>query len=80
MLLEDYDAVPVSRQSAHKKLPIDLLWESNAVEDRNGIEYVENVFRLLKAYPETVLTAMMTEQAKASGCLTQNERKRKKFG
>ncbi len=34
--LEEYDAVSVSRQNAHKKLPIDLLWESNVVEDRYG--------------------------------------------
>ena len=77
--LEHYDAVSVSRQNAHGKLPIDLLWESNAVEDRNGLEYVETVFRLLKAYPETVMTGMMNERSKSGGCLVQNKRKRK-FG
>ena len=83
MLLEDYGAVSVSRQNTYKKLPIDLLWESNEVDDRNrdGLEYVENVFRLLKAYPETVTTAIiMNEQAKAGGCLAHDTRKRKKFG
>ena len=54
-LLEEYDAVSVSRRNAHKKIPIDLLWESNVVEDRYGNGYVENVFRLLKAYPEIVI-------------------------
>ena len=78
-LLEAYDAVSVSHQNAHKKLPIDLLWESGEVEDRNGREYVENVFRLLKAYPETVITATMKEQVKAGDYSPQNSRKRK-FG
>eukprot|EP00985_Skeletonema_marinoi_P006702 scaffold2911_cov73-Skeletonema_marinoi.AAC.3 len=55
MLLEKYDAVSVSKQNAHGKLPIDLLWESNEVEDRGSVEYTESVFRLLAAYPETVM-------------------------
>ena len=55
MLLDKFDAVSVSTRNAQKKLPIDLLWESNAVEDRQSVEYTENVFRLLKAYPETVM-------------------------
>lgn len=29
-------------------LPIDLLWESNGVEDKECVEY-------MKAYPETVM-------------------------
>ena len=33
LLLEKYDAVSVSKRNAQKKLPIELLWESNAVED-----------------------------------------------
>ena len=68
-LLGDHDAVSVSRQNAHGKLPIDLLWGSSAVEDRDGREYVEIIFRLLKAYPETVMIAMMKEQGKAGGKL-----------
>ncbi len=41
--------------------------------DRDGNEYTENVFRLLKAYPETetVITAMMNEKAKVGGCFAQ---------
>ena len=54
MLLEKYDAASVSKRNAHKKLPIDLLWESNEVLDREGIEYIDSVIRLLKAYPETL--------------------------
>ena len=33
LLLEKYDAVSVSNRNDHKKLPIDLLWEINGVED-----------------------------------------------
>eukprot|EP00984_Skeletonema_dohrnii_P017704 scaffold8135_cov127-Skeletonema_dohrnii-CCMP3373.AAC.6 len=55
LLLDKYDAVSVSKRNAQKKLPIDLLWDSNAVEDRDSVEYTESVFRLLKAYPETVM-------------------------
>ncbi len=42
--------------------------------DRDGNEYTENVFRLLKAYPETVITAMMMMNEKAKvlgGCFAQ---------
>ncbi len=52
--LDEFDAVSVSKRNAEKKLPIDLLWESNAVEDGECVEFTECVFRLLKAYPETV--------------------------
>ena len=53
------------------KLPIDLLWESNAVEDRESEEYTESVFRLLRAYPKTVLNSnvdILTGQAKLGVC------------
>jgi len=54
MLLETYDALSVSKQNIHNKLPIDLLWESSGVEDRESIEYTDSVFQLLKAYPEVI--------------------------
>ncbi|KAK1734168.1 hypothetical protein QTG54_015171 [Skeletonema marinoi] len=54
LLLEKYEAVSVSKRNAQKKVPIDLLWESNE-EDRESVEYTESVFRLLKAYPETLM-------------------------
>jgi ankyrin repeat protein len=65
LLLGKYDAVSVSMRNGHKKLPIDLLLESNEVEDRDNesIEYTESVFRLLKAYPETVMN-ILTGQVK----------------
>eukprot|EP00984_Skeletonema_dohrnii_P000719 scaffold212_cov108-Skeletonema_dohrnii-CCMP3373.AAC.16 len=59
LLLENYDATFVSKRNAQKKLPIDLLWESNAVGDRESVDYTASVFRLLKSYPETVLITMM---------------------
>eukprot|EP00984_Skeletonema_dohrnii_P018808 scaffold8881_cov93-Skeletonema_dohrnii-CCMP3373.AAC.1 len=79
LLLEEYDAVSVSKRNAHKKLPIDLLWESNAVEDRESIEYTESVFRLLKAYPEMVMNYNldMKQQGTSDRCSTQNGKKRK---
>jgi len=55
LLLDKYDAVSVSKRNAQKKLPIDILWDSNAVVNRESVEYTESVFRLLKAYPETVM-------------------------
>ncbi len=69
LLLGKYDAVSVSKRNGHKKLPIDLLWESNEVEERGreSIEYTESVFRLLKAYPETVMNCnvnILTGQVK----------------
>ena len=51
LLLEKYDAASVSKTNAQGKLPVDLLWDSNEVEDRESLEYTESVFRLLKAYP-----------------------------
>mmetsp|Transcript_6213 Transcript_6213/g.13127 ORF Transcript_6213/g.13127 Transcript_6213/m.13127 type:complete len:83 (-) Transcript_6213:120-368(-) len=79
MLLEKYGAVSVSKWNAQKKLPIDLLWDSNAVEDRESVAYTESVFRLLKAYPETMMNYNVDkkQQAKSGGCSPQNERKRK---
>eukprot|EP00985_Skeletonema_marinoi_P018095 scaffold10048_cov66-Skeletonema_marinoi.AAC.3 len=79
MLLETYNAVSVSRRNARKKLPIDLLWESNVVEDRDGIVYTESVFRLLKAYPEIVMDSNMDMKQPAAADATQNGKKRK-FG
>eukprot|EP00984_Skeletonema_dohrnii_P034578 scaffold33595_cov95-Skeletonema_dohrnii-CCMP3373.AAC.3 len=79
MLLETYDAISVSRRNARKKLPIDLLWESNVVEDRDGIAYTESVFRLLKAYPEIVMDYNEDMKQPAAADATQNGKKRK-FG
>ncbi len=55
LLLEKYGAVSVSKRNLQNKLPIELLWENNSVEEhREGVEYMGIVFRLLKGYPETL--------------------------
>eukprot|EP00985_Skeletonema_marinoi_P018455 scaffold10306_cov75-Skeletonema_marinoi.AAC.16 len=79
LLLEKYDAISVSKRSTHGKLPIDLLWESNVVEDRESIEYTESVFRLLKAYPEMVMNYNGNMKQPADADANQNGKKRK-FG
>jgi ankyrin repeat protein len=51
LLIEKYGALSVSKQNAHGQLPIDLLFASNVVSDREGVEYTESIFRLLRVYP-----------------------------
>eukprot|EP00984_Skeletonema_dohrnii_P017202 scaffold7783_cov85-Skeletonema_dohrnii-CCMP3373.AAC.3 len=77
LLLETYDALSVSKRNAHGKLPIDLLWESSEVLDRESTEYTESVFRLLKVYPETVMNIGIKKYQSASA--SRNGKKRK-FG
>ena len=83
MLLEKYDAVSISKQNAKGKLPLDLLLESNEVVDRESIEYTESIFRLLRAYPETVMNYNVhvneEEGASASNddCSTHNNKRRR---
>eukprot|EP00985_Skeletonema_marinoi_P018443 scaffold10306_cov75-Skeletonema_marinoi.AAC.4 len=79
LLLETYDALSVSKRNAHGKLPIDLLWESSEVLDRESTEYTESVFRLLKVYPETVLNIGIKKYQSASASASTNGKKRK-FG
>ena len=50
LLTEKYGAVSVSKRNAHGQLPIDLLFSRRAY-DREGVEYTESFFRLLRAYP-----------------------------
>ena len=54
LLLEKYDTASVSKRNSDDKLPIDLLWESNEVSDRESIEYTGSVFQLVRAYPEMI--------------------------
>eukprot|EP00986_Skeletonema_menzelii_P010992 scaffold5514_cov139-Skeletonema_menzelii.AAC.1 len=79
LLLEKYDALSVSKQNVHGKLPINLLWESDAVEDRESVEYTESIFRLLRAYPEMVMTSntKMKRPASADADATQVRKRRK---
>ena len=77
MLLEKYDIASVSKRNAHDKLPIDLLWESNAVEDRESIEYTGSVFQLMRAYPEMVATRNSMVNRPVDADATLNGKKRK---
>ena len=52
LLLETYDAISVSKRNAQEKLPLNLLWESGTVDDRESVEYMGSVFQLLRAFPE----------------------------
>ncbi len=66
LLLEKYGAVSVSTRNKDGKLPIDLLWESTAVEERS-IEYTECVYRLIRANPEMMMgIELRTTQSSAS--------------
>ena len=44
---------PVSQLNADEKLPIHVLWECEEI-DNESAEYIETVWRLLRAYPETL--------------------------
>ena len=57
-LLLKCEAASVSQRNAHGKLPIDLLWESNEVSDRESVEYMESIFQLVRAYPEMIQSAI----------------------
>ena len=63
LLLEDYGAVSVSKTNGHNKLPIHLLLESDAIANReDDTKYTESIFRLLRAYPDTLMTSEDIEQ------------------
>jgi hypothetical protein len=63
LLLDDkYAAASASKRSAHEKLPFDLLLERDGVDDRESIGVFR--FRLLKAYPETIMNYNIKQQAK----------------
>lgn len=54
LLLDRYGAVSVSKGNVHNQIPIDLLFKSEAVSDRGGIAYAVSIFRLIRAYPDTI--------------------------
>jgi ankyrin repeat protein len=54
LLLQGRHVASVTERNVHEKLPIDLLWESDAA-DRESTQYTESVFRLLKQYPDIVM-------------------------
>ena len=77
LLLDKFDAVSISKRNAHGRLPIDLVWESSGVDDRENIEYTESVFRLLRAYPEMIMGINIQMQTASAACPSQNGKKRK---
>ena len=78
LLIEKYDAASVSKRNAEGKLPIDLLWESNAVEERESVEYVGSVFQLMRAYPEMVpISSRLTVKQSVDADATRKGKKRK---
>ena len=52
LLLEKCDVASVSKRNANGKLPLDLLFESNDIIDRESIEYTDCIYRLLRSHPE----------------------------
>jgi ankyrin repeat protein len=55
LLLEKYSAASVSKRNFYGQLPVDLLFESEAVNDREDVEYTESIYRLIRAHPETLM-------------------------
>ena len=82
LLLEKFDAVSVSRKNRHSLLPIDLLLESDAVEDRESMDYTDSVFRLLRAHPDTMIDKAMEvgQSVSASSSSTDQVGKKRKVG
>eukprot|EP00984_Skeletonema_dohrnii_P011170 scaffold4432_cov108-Skeletonema_dohrnii-CCMP3373.AAC.3 len=78
LLMEKYGAASVSKRNAHGKLPVDLLFVSDRVSDRESIDFTESSFRLLTAYPEAIMNYNATrQQANTVGCSSQSGKKRK---
>ena len=75
-LLGKYDAAFVATKNSHKQLPIDLLFDSEAVSDREGIEYIESIYRLIRANPETVMGCNMNMNERQQD-QSDNRKKRK---
>ena len=76
LLLEKY-AASVSKRNTHGKLPIDLLWESKEVSDRESVEYIGSVFQLVRAYPEMIAISNLTRIQAVDVDATRYEKKRK---
>ena len=81
LLLEKYDAVSVSQSNVYNKLPVHLLLESDAVSNReDDTKYLESVFQLLRAYPETVMLPGDAKQQSARyGRIPSRNGKKRKY-
>ena len=58
LLLDKYGSMSVSKGNALSQLPIHLLLESNDVSGGDDIKYVESVYRLMRAHPETIMNSI----------------------
>ena len=76
LLIDKYGSISVAKRNEHRQLPIDLLFESEAVSDRESVEYIESIYRLLRAYPMTLIHYDLGETG-SNDCIPQNEKKRK---
>jgi ankyrin repeat protein len=78
LLTEKHGAVSVSKRNAHGQLPIDLLFASREVSDRDedGVKYTESIYRLLRAYPMTLMHYDL-RQAGSEARISQSKKKRK---
>ena len=79
LLLEKYGGTSISKRNAHNQLPIHLLLESNEVSDKDDSKFLESIYRLLRAYPETVIDLKEEFNFEPESCLSPNGKKRK-FG
>ena len=61
LLLDKYGSMSVSKRK-QSQLPIDLLLENNEryneLRDEESVEYIESIYRLLMAYPETIMNSL----------------------
>ncbi len=76
LLLDKYGAVSVSKRNVHGQLPIDLLFASREVSDRESTKYTESIYRLLRAYPITLMHYDL-RQAGSEDCISRDKKKRK---
>ena len=77
LLLENYDALSVSKRNDLNKLPIDLLFGSDSVSDREGIDYTGSIFQLIRAYPESVMGSVVNMRQEQQSRVPLDGKKRK---
>ncbi len=73
-LSEKYGAASASKRNVNNKLPIHLLLESGSVMDREGIDYIESVFQLIRAHPETVIDSIQNMRREQQSCVPQKRK------
>jgi ankyrin repeat protein len=78
LLTEKYGAISVSKRNAHGQLPIDLLLQNkNEVRDEESVQYTESIYRLLRAYPMTLMHYDL-RQTGFDDCISQTQSKKKR--